>query len=58
MNIDTIIVGVSFIVAVTNTVATAMVYLRYVHSARNIICMLRADESGEIEIYDPFSSKK
>ena len=55
MNIETIIASISIGIALVNALAVARIYVRYVQTARNIFCTMRANENGEIDIYDPFT---
>lgn len=54
MNIEIVIAFISIGVAISNSVAVAGMYWRYIQDARNVFYMLRADENGEVEISDPF----
>jgi len=53
MNIEIIIAGISIGLAIVNGMASAMLYLKQVKNARNVFCMMQANENGEIEITDP-----
>ncbi|MGV8108282.1 hypothetical protein [Methanospirillum sp.] len=54
MNIESITAVISVGISLVNSLAVAGIYLRYVQTASNIICTIRTDEKGEIEIDDPF----
>jgi len=52
MNIMTIITVISLVVAVSNGIATIIMYLRYVQVVRGSFAVLKATADGEIEITD------
>ena len=52
MNIMTLITVISMVLAVSNGIATILMYLRYVQVVRGSFAVLKATADGEIEITD------
>jgi hypothetical protein len=52
MNTVTLITVISLVVAVSNGIATIIMYLRYVQVVRGSFAVLKATADGEIEITD------
>ena len=50
----TSLAGVAIGLSIVNGMASVTLYLRQVKNARNVFCMMRADEAGEIEITYPW----
>ncbi len=52
MNIMTLITVISMVLAVSNGIATILMYLRYVQVVRGSFAVLKATADGEIEVTD------
>ena len=52
MNMGIIIAGISFVIAMTNAIISVFLYVRSIRYARNVFCLMRANDRGEIEIHD------
>jgi len=52
MNTVTLITVISLVVAVSNGIATILMYLRYIQVVRGSFAVLKATAEGEIEITD------
>jgi len=55
MNTVTLITVISLVVAVSNGIATILMYLRYIQVVRGSFAVLKATADGEIEITDLLS---
>ena len=55
MNTELIFAGISFGIALINSIAVAGMYVQNIRNAWNVFYQIRADENGKIEINDPFS---
>lgn len=52
MNIMALITVISMVLAVSNGIATILMYLRYVQVVRGSFAVLKATANGEIEVTD------
>jgi len=52
MSIETGIACAAFGVALANTAASALIYMRYMRLVRGVFCMLTADEDGVVKTFE------
>lgn len=52
MSTEILISSFSVVVTLVNSIAVAVMYIKYINAFRGVFCMLRSTANGEIEILD------